>query len=600
MLDLLVGNGFGDVLHLAGKGDGTFQIRGNRVSLSVVPDLFGAGQAGVLVGNQQDNRVTVQSQNSGGSGFSTVETLGADNSSQLAPGDVQWSLLAKNTSLPDAVVVSTGGNAVIVYHTISITNGVPVFSANPHTYFVGTAPASVTVADINGDAIPDMLVANRGSNDVSVLLGSYASNGEWLGNVGPRLRSGGAGPIAVAVRDLNGDRVPDLAVTNGSSGTVTSLTGVGQGFFDDRQPQMLFNLRGAVDQPPTFTGDSGVGFAVTTAGELVRFDLSNPGGGAGVVFVGSHLVAARALSSGQVVVAVADGTVKILSPQGDHLIVTSELRAQAGAPALPSSLVVLQQASGQFQVLVSSRGSDTVSVFASVSSGLPSISLLIPSQVITNQTLGASFPNSLLTISTLLSLNSLTDSLGGTAGISLASFLSTNSFVFSTASAAALVSVDGNTYSTVAVLDFGSQQDDDSGDGRGRRPELSTRFPFGSRSPLTRFVIGIEEAIQEFRRIADDAVLPEDGESPLSELWGEDLFQRQQPVRAPTRDPNEAPKPSPETPPDDKERQSKPSCSEENSSPDEQALFDSFWEHFSDEVTWLTPLSTPQPSRYQS
>ena len=60
LFDLLVGNGFGDVLILAGRGDGTFQIQGNRVSISVVPNLLGPGQAGVLVGDQQNDRVTVQ------------------------------------------------------------------------------------------------------------------------------------------------------------------------------------------------------------------------------------------------------------------------------------------------------------------------------------------------------------------------------------------------------------------------------------------------------------------------------------------------------------------------------------------------------------
>jgi hypothetical protein len=558
--------------------------------------LFGPGQAGVLVGNQQDNRVTIQAPTSGGSGFSAVETLGADNDSQLAPGDVQWSLLARNATLPDAVVVSTGGNAVIVYHTLSVSNGTPVFSPTPHTYFVGTAPTSVTVQDINGDSIPDMLVANRGSNDVSVLFGSYAANGEWLGNVGPRLRSGGAGPIAVAVRDLNGDLIPDLALTNGGSGTVTMLAGVGLGFFDDRQPQTLFNLGGAVDQPPTFQGDSGLGFAVTAAGELVRFNLSNPAGGADVVFAGSQLVAARALSSGQVVVAVADGTVKILSPQGDHLIVTSELRSQSGAPALPSSLVVLQQASGQFQVLVSSQGSDTVSVFASVSVGLPSVTMLIPSQVINSQPSSMGLPNSLLTISTLLSLNSLTDSLGATTGLSLAGFLSTNSLVFTTASAAALVSVEGNSYSTVAVLDFGSQQDDDSGDGRGRKPELSTRFPFGSTSPLTRFVIGIEEAILEF---AEDVLFPEDGEAPLNDPWNADLFHRRPTVRPPARAPKEKQDPQTEAPKTEapqKGETSKAKRSElkQGSPPSEQVLFDSFWKEFADEDLWLVPSSATQ------
>ena len=39
-----------------------------------------------------------------------------------------------------------------------------------------------------------MLVANRGSNDVSVLFGSLDSSGFWQGRAGPRLNSGGVGP----------------------------------------------------------------------------------------------------------------------------------------------------------------------------------------------------------------------------------------------------------------------------------------------------------------------------------------------------------------------------------------------------------------------
>jgi len=83
-MTVVVGNGFGDVLHLAGKGDGTFQITGNRVSLSVVPNLLGAGQAGVLVGNQQDNSVTVQTATAGGNQLTTVQTLGGGSGTQLA------------------------------------------------------------------------------------------------------------------------------------------------------------------------------------------------------------------------------------------------------------------------------------------------------------------------------------------------------------------------------------------------------------------------------------------------------------------------------------------------------------------------------------
>ena len=366
LFDLLVGNGFGDVLILQGRGDGTFQIQGSRVSLSVVPDLLGPGQAGVLVGDQQNNRVTVQAPSANGNQYTPVETLGSSSSTSegLAPGDVQWAVLDRGATLPDAIVVGTGSNSLEVYRTVSINDGVPTFAPSPETYFVGTAPASVTVADLTGNGIPDMLVADQGSNDVSVIFGSYDAKGDWVGIPGPRLKSGGDGPIAVIVRDLTGDFVPDLAVVNGGSGTVTLLPGVGGGFFDDQQPKVLFNLGNALIQPPTFTGNTGLGYAVTAGGNLVRFDLDNPSAGASVVYSGRQVVAAQALPSGQVVVALADGIVDILAPQGNGLSVASELLPEGGTPALPSAIDVVDKSNGLFDVLVSSQGSDTIFVFS--------------------------------------------------------------------------------------------------------------------------------------------------------------------------------------------------------------------------------------------
>ena len=365
-----MGNGFGDVLTLEGKGDGTFQIQGNRVSLSVVPNLLGPGQAGVLVGNQQNNRVTVQAPSASGSQYTPVQTLGSSSSSeQMAPGDVQWAVLDRGATLPDAVVVSTGSNAVVVYRTTGVAGGVPSFAPGPQTYFVGTAPASLTVADINGDGIPDMLIANQGSNDVSVIFGSYDASGDWVGIAGPRLKSGGDGPIAVIVRDLSGDSVSDLAVVNGGSGTVTLLPGVGRGFFDDQDPKTLFNLGSAVVQAPTFVGDSSLGYEVTASGELVRFDLSDVAKGSSVVFSDQQVVAAQALPGGQVVVALSTGIVNILAPQGNGLTVQSELLAKGETPALPSAIQVVAKANGNYDVLVSSQGSDTISVFSLAGAG---------------------------------------------------------------------------------------------------------------------------------------------------------------------------------------------------------------------------------------
>src|SRR5262249_16031982 len=105
-LDLLVGDPFGDILHLQGSGHGTFQFAGSRTSLDV-QDL-GTGQPIALVANQQTDHVTVQAPTAGGTQFTTVQTLSATNSAtQLAPGAVQWAKLeGSNSSDFYAVVVA--------------------------------------------------------------------------------------------------------------------------------------------------------------------------------------------------------------------------------------------------------------------------------------------------------------------------------------------------------------------------------------------------------------------------------------------------------------------------------------------------------------
>ena len=67
---------------------------------------------------------------------------------------------------------------------------------------VGSNPVSVAVGDLNGDGRLDLVTANQGSNDVSVLFGSFGAGGEWIGTLGPRLRSGGAGPLATTAADI--------------------------------------------------------------------------------------------------------------------------------------------------------------------------------------------------------------------------------------------------------------------------------------------------------------------------------------------------------------------------------------------------------------
>ena len=561
LFNLLVGNRFGDVLILVGRGDGTFQIQGSRVSLSVVPDLLGPGQAGVLVGDQQNDRVTVQAPSANGNQYAPVETLASASSTSgtLAPGDVEWAFLDKGAALPDAIVVGTGSNSVEVYRTTSITDGAPTFVPSPETYFVGTAPASVTVSDINGDGIPDLLVADQGSNDIAVIFGSYNANGDWVGIGGPRLKSGGDGPIAVFVSDLTGHSVPDLAVVNGGSGTVTVLPGVGQGFFDDKDPQALFNLGGAIVQPPTFAGTSSLGYAVTASGSVVRFDLDNPSAGASVVYAGQQVVAAQALTSGQVVVALANGVVDLLVPQGNGLTVGSQLLADGATPALPSSIDVVAKANGLFDVLVSSEGSDNLSVFSlggAISSGgvipspagasLPALNSFqppaaTPSQlvVLTSSAIATSASATAASASTSASTSSgaLSATATSAAGLSLGGFSSLKNGSSTGTGEALLVSVEGNTYLSVPVLGFGAENDE-VGDGEERMPWLAAEHPFGDTSPLTRFVMGLDEALRNYRGSEESPLSRSVGSS--RDPWNEDLFYRHLPaqpqVLAPEKD----------------------------------------------------------------
>jgi hypothetical protein len=362
--DLLVGDPFGDVLHLQGKGDGTFQIAGRRTTLAV--QQLSNGHTDVLVANQQSDRITIQAPKPGSAQLTPIVTLANGTHSTLAPGAVQWAKLDKNSPYDDAVVVASGGNEVLVYRGTGFdASGNPTFAA-PVSYPVGTNPVSVTVQDLNGDGIADLIVTNQGSNDVSLILGSWDGSGHWVGTIGPRLKSGGSGPLAAQAVFPAGGGLPELVITNGQSGTLAILPGVGQGFFNDQNPQS-FNLPGnpVIPQPPTFFGSSGSGVVVTATGQLIGFDVNDLAGSVATLFtppLGEAVAAAQALADGHVVAVLSSGTVVDLAPAEGGLAVDSTFAPLSGIPSEPSALAVLQEESGM-QVLVTGAGNDQVFAF---------------------------------------------------------------------------------------------------------------------------------------------------------------------------------------------------------------------------------------------
>jgi len=93
-------------------------------------------------------------------------------------------------------------------------------------YATGTSPESVAVGDVNGDGIADLAVANFGSNSVSILLGngdgSFASHVDY---------PTGKGPSSVALADVNNDGKLDVIVSDATDGAVSVLKGNGDGSF---------------------------------------------------------------------------------------------------------------------------------------------------------------------------------------------------------------------------------------------------------------------------------------------------------------------------------------------------------------------------------
>ena len=90
----------------------------------------------------------------------------------------------------------------------------------------GNLPVALAVADFNGDKKPDLAVTNNLDGTVSVLLGN--GNGTFAPKVD---YSVGVNPSNVAVGDFNGDSKPDLAVANQDSNTVSVLFGGANGTF---------------------------------------------------------------------------------------------------------------------------------------------------------------------------------------------------------------------------------------------------------------------------------------------------------------------------------------------------------------------------------
>jgi hypothetical protein len=99
----------------------------------------------------------------------------------------------------------------------------------PVTYAVQTLPQSVAVGDFDRDGIPDLAVSNDTSGTISILLGSAASDGTFgaATNI-----PAGSRPFSVTVADIDRDGRDDLVVANFGAGEISVIRATGPATFD--------------------------------------------------------------------------------------------------------------------------------------------------------------------------------------------------------------------------------------------------------------------------------------------------------------------------------------------------------------------------------
>jgi hypothetical protein len=506
-LDLLVGDAYGDVLVLLGNGDGTFapyHEASQAVALAVA-DLTGSGSKDVIYADQGLDRVVVDY----GAGGTTV--LGDHATGLLDPGAVKLADL-NGDGIPDLIVANSGSNNMLIYPGLGNGQFGPAINGG-NGYFVGTNPVGITVANLTGK-LPDLVVADKGSNQVSILL-NKSQGGNISFELGPRLNSGGVGPVSTVVGHFTGSSNQDILVSNSGSNNVALLPGVGGGFFNDTSPQSFAVgtnpgpiFAGNFDGKPDLVTVNAGSNDLTLISDFLRPDAVTQTISSG----GTDPVTAFSFSSGSgfddLVVGNGGDGVLALFEGSDQGLSLSSTETNPDLPS-PSALVYAGLAGGQVQFYGASEGREAAALVAlslggeitpltsAVAPVTPAVAQVVPLQ-----------ESSLALVSTLL----ITTVPSSTTEVNLES---------GEAEVATTVSL-----ATTVSASFGqsvpAQHNDGEGGGSGEEPPAQTpEAKAAAEAPAAPswqgHVLGTDEAIERFDREHPDLSQPRSNETPQPE-----------------------------------------------------------------------------------
>jgi len=267
----------GKVGVLLGNGDGSFRAAvsydsGGTIAVSVAiadlngdgkPDIVAAncaplgadacngdrGVVGVLLGKGDGTFAQVVSYDSGGYGATSVAISDMN-------GDGKQDVVVANCGMLEPCG-DIGGIGVL----LGLGDG--TFETPVSYRSGGNDPISVTVADVNRDGKPDVLVANftvNGSQDAAA-MGVLLGTGDGTFQPAVTYNPGGQDARAIAAADVNGDGSPDVLVGQ-VSGYLTGSVGV------------LMNNARFCTTPPAVTVSATPSFLWPPNGKMVPVTLS--------------------------------------------------------------------------------------------------------------------------------------------------------------------------------------------------------------------------------------------------------------------------------------------------------------------------------------
>jgi hypothetical protein len=222
----------------------TYSSGGRYANQAAAADLNGDGKLDLAVANECgdqtcDGSVDVLLGNGDGTFSAAVSySSGGITALSVAVGDVN------GDGKPDIVVANqcadstcaNGGSVAVL-----LGNGDGTFNTAVSYASGGRYAYSVAVADVNGDAKPDVVIANDCISQrdcANGLVSLLINNGDGTFQTAVSYSSGGSYAFSVAVGDLNGDGKPDLVLANNcvsnsncTMGSVGVLLGSGDGTF---------------------------------------------------------------------------------------------------------------------------------------------------------------------------------------------------------------------------------------------------------------------------------------------------------------------------------------------------------------------------------